>query len=60
MAGNACVRQSPWSTLFDKIAWRQSGAELFCQTMLTYDRQEPIKQLSIKLLTELVAFNGKR
>ena len=59
LAGNACVRQNPWSTLSDKIAWRQAGAKQFCQTTLIYYRVQHIKQLSIKLLMKLKVFNEK-
>jgi len=60
MAGNACVHQSPWSTLSDKIAWRHTGAKQFCQTTLTYDRQQNIKQLSIKLFMKFEIFDGEK
>jgi len=53
LAGDACVRQKPWSTLSDEIAWHQSGAKRKCQTTLIYDRLQSIKQLSIKFLLKL-------
>jgi len=59
MAGNACVRHIPWSTLSDKIAWRHTGAKQFCQTTLTYDRLQTIEQLSIKLFMKFEVSMGK-
>ena len=50
MAGKACVRQSHWSMLSDKIAWRHTGAKQFCQTTLIYYRLQHTKQLSMNLL----------
>ena len=59
MEGNTYVRQSPWSTLLDKIVWRYTGAKQFCQTMLTYVRLQTIKQFSIKLFMKFKVFDWK-